>query len=128
MRRTIIRIIFCVFALINAAGCAPLIIGAAAGGLGAYAISKDTIQGETDQSYASVWDAALRVSRIRGTIKRQDSAHGLIEFQDGSSYVWIRVIKLTKSAIRLKISSRKYHFPNLASAQEIFAKIMDEAE
>jgi hypothetical protein len=51
-----------------------------------------------------------------------------VEFEDGASYVWVSVIKLTKTTIRLKVSSRKYHLPDLASAQDIFVKIMDEAQ
>lgn len=127
MKKTVIASLFCCGLLVYCAGCAPLIIGAAAGGLGAYAISKDTIQGETDKSYSAIWDAALRVSRIRGTIKKQDSTHGMIEFEEGSAYIWIRVVKLTQATTRLKISSRKYHLPDIALAQDVFVKIMDEA-
>lgn len=115
------------FLLFNLSGCAPLIVGVAVGGITAYAVSRDTMQGETDKSYDSIWDAALRVARIRGTIVEEDSLKGCIELKAESSRVYINVIKLTPSANRLKVRARKYHFPNLTLAQDIFTKIIEEA-
>ena len=109
-------------------GCAPLIIGSAVGALGGYAISRDTIQGDTDLEYERLWDAAITVARIRGTIKTQDHTKGYIYAQMESSKVWINLYNLTKATTRLKISARKYHFPNLKLAQDIFVKVMDEAK
>lgn len=116
------------FLLFNLSGCAPLIVGMAVGGVTAYAVSKDTMQGETDKSYDSVWDAALRVARIRGTIVEEDSLKGCIELKAESSCVYINVIKLTPSTNRLKVRARKYHFPNLSLAQDIFTKIIAETQ
>ena len=115
------------FVLLSILGCAPLIIGAAAGGIGAYATSKDTIQGETDKSYESLWNSALMVSKIRGTIKQEDSAKGYIELEADASRVWIRLIRLTRATTRLRISARKYHLPNMDLAQDMFVKIMEGA-
>lgn len=115
--------------LLNISGCAPLIIGAAVGGLGAYVISKDTAQGETDKSYGSLWNSALAVGRIRGTIKQEDNARGYIELETDSGQVWIRLVRLTRATARLKVSARnKLHLPDIALAQEIFVKIMEEAK
>jgi len=50
--------------LVSICGCAPLIIGAAAGGLGAYAVSKDTVQGDTDKNYEALWSSALSVAGV----------------------------------------------------------------
>lgn len=110
------------------AGCVPLVIGGAAGALGAKALSKDAVQGETDKSYDSLWNAAYTVSRIRGTIRQEDSIRGYIELQVGSSKADIRLIKLTHATTRIKISARKYHLPDIDLAQELFVKIMEEAK
>lgn len=128
MRRAIWNLFIPLFIVINACGCLPLMLGGAAGALGAHAISKDTIQGETDKSYDSVWNTALIVSKIRGAIKQEDYTRGYIELDADSSKVWIRVIRLTRATVRLRISSRKYHLPNLALAQDVFIKIMEEAK
>ena len=128
MKKT--RIFYCliIFVLWAVSGCAPLIIGAAAGGLGAVAVSKDAIQGDTDKSYDSIWNAALTVSRIRGAIKKEDYTRGNIELVSDSSRIWIRLIRLTHATTRLRISSRKHHLPNLDLAQDIFVKVMEEAK
>ncbi len=112
---------------LNIAGCAPLIIGAAAGGLGAYAISRDTIQAETDKSYEGLWNSALTVGGIRGAITQQDYSMGYIELKTDSGRVWIRLVRLTRATVRLRVSARKHRLPNLALAQDIFLKIMEEA-
>jgi len=128
MRKTVVFYFLVPFLLLNISGCAPLIIGAAAGGLGACAINRDTIQSEMDKSYNSLWNAALTVSRIRGTIKQEDSTRGCIELKTDSSRVWIKVIRLTRATTRLRVSARKHHLPNLELAQDIFVKIMEEAK
>lgn len=127
MKKVLFSLFVVTFIFVNISGCVPLIVGGAVGALGGYAVSKDTIQGETDKPYDSLWSAALTVGKIRGTIKRDDYNRGYIELGADSSRVWIRLIRLTHSTTRLRVASRKYHLPNLALAQEIFTKIMEEA-
>ncbi|MDD5119880.1 MAG: DUF3568 family protein [Candidatus Omnitrophica bacterium] len=110
--------------LLSICGCAPLIIGAAAGGLGAYAVSKDTVQGNTDKRYEALWDSALNVIRTRGLIQEEDFAAGYIEAGVESSKVWIKLTRLTQATTRVKVSARKYHFPNMELAQDVFVKII----
>lgn len=128
MKNLIVFSFLITFILVNTSGCAPLIIGSAVGAVGGYAISKDTIEGETDKSYNSLWDSALMVSRIRGQIKYEDRAKGYIELEAESSNVYIRLIRLTNATTRLRVKARKYHLPNLTLAQDIFVKIMEQAK
>lgn len=109
-------------------GCMPLIIGGAVGALGGYAVSRDTIQGETDTPYESLWNAALTVGKIRGTIKQEDYNSGAINLEVGQSRVWVRLIRLTDATTRVKISARKYHLPDISLAQELFVKIIEQAK
>ncbi|MFA4888125.1 MAG: DUF3568 family protein [Candidatus Omnitrophota bacterium] len=113
---------------LNSLGCASLIVGAAVGGAGVYAVSKDTVQGDTDKSYDSLWAAALTVSRIRGTIKKEDQLKGYIELQAEQSLVKIQLVRLTRLSSRIKISARKFHLPNLDLAQDFYTKIIEEAK
>ncbi|MFA5231615.1 MAG: hypothetical protein WC416_04340 [Candidatus Omnitrophota bacterium] len=105
-------------------GCAPLIIGAAAGGLGAYAISKDTVQGDNDKSFDLLWDSAVNVSKQYGIIQEENISTGYIELAADSSKVWIRLIRLTRATTRIRVSARKFHFPNMELAQDLFVKIV----
>ena len=109
-------------------GCAPLIIGAAAGGLGAYAISKDTVQGDNDKSFDLLWDSAVNVSKQYGIIQQENISTGYIELTADSSKVWIRLIRLTRATTRIRISARKFHFPNMDLAQDFFVKIISGAQ
>ncbi len=126
MKEKIFLCFFISLFLLNSAGCI-FILGGAAGALGAYGVSRDTVQGETDKPYDSLWSAALTVGRIRGTIKAEDNLKGYIELQADSSRVWIRLIRLTQATTRLRISARKYHFPNLDLAQDFYVKIIEQA-
>lgn len=123
MRKSI-SIVLLPFILVSVVGCAPLIIGAAAGGLGAYAISKDTVQGDSDKDYEALWESALSVAKIRGIIQQVNAGTGYIELSADSSKVWIRLIRLTQATTRIKISARKYHFPNMELAQDFFVKVI----
>lgn len=114
----------CVFLI---SGCAPLLIGGAVGALGGYAINRDTIQSETDIDYEQLWNAAISIVRMRGEPKFEDYVKGYISAEMESSRVWVRLIRLTKVTTRLRISARKYHFPNLGLAQDLFVRIMEEA-
>ena len=112
--------------LFNFLGCVPILVGA--GALGGYAVTKDTIQGETDMPYDDLWSSALKVSRIRGTIRQEDAAGGYLKLAVESGFIWIRLIKITQAATRLKVSARKYHLPNISLAQDVYLKIMEEAK
>jgi hypothetical protein len=110
--------------LLSVCGCAPLIIGAAAGGLGAYAVSSDTVQGDTDKDYDVLWDSALNVARSRGLIQKENAAAGYLELGIESSKVWVKLTRLTQATTRIRVSARKYHFPNIELAQDVFVKII----
>ena len=105
-------------------GCIPLMIGAAAGGLGAYAVSKDTVQGDSDKGFDLLWDSAINVTKQYGIVQQENISTGSIELTADSSKVWIRLIRLTQATTRIKISARKYHFPNMELAQDLFVKIV----
>ena len=105
-------------------GCVPLIIGAAAGGLGAYAVSKDTVQGDSDKGFDLLWESAINVAKQRGIIQQENISTGYIELTADSSKVWIRLIRLTQAATRIRISARKFHFPNMELSHDLFVKIV----
>ena len=116
-------LILCSLALV-CCGCAPLIIGAAAGSLGAYGVSRDTVQGDTDKNYEAVWESALSVAGTYGLIQQENAGTGHIELKAQSSKVWIKLVRLTQATTRVRVSARKYHFPDMELAQDIFVKII----
>ena len=128
MKKTIIFCTAAFFMLMSITGCIPLVIGGAVGVVGGYAASKDTIQGDTDRPYDSLWYAADGLSRARGIVRQEDSVRGYIEVYEGKNRVWISLARLTTSSTRVKVSSRnKYHLPNLNLAQDYFVRILEQA-
>ena len=129
MKKRVISWAVVAFLSFNLLGCAPIfIVSAAVGALGGYAASKDTIQGETDKNYEAIWNSALSVAKIRGTVKYEDSMKGYLEFEAESSKVYVRLLRLTQATTRVRVSARKYHLPNLTLAQDIFVKVMEETK
>jgi len=117
------------FILLNMAGCIPLLIGAAAGGAGAYAAGKDAIEGDLTYSFSQLWDASLKVAKIRGTVKGQDQTAGYLYLETGDgSKVWINISRVTETTTRLKVAARRSHLPKIELAQDFFAKITDQAK
>ena len=108
-------------------GCFYLVLGgvAAAGG---YAVSQDTIQGETEKDYNEVWDAAVEVVSILGAINSQSRELGKIVATVNGAKVTINVMQLTTSTVRLKVKARKSFFPSIANAQNIYIKIMNRVK
>lgn len=128
MKKCFFGALLSIFVLSNCVGCLPLLIGGAAGALGAYVVSKDTIEGDTDKPYDRLWPAVVSLARAKGTVKVEDSLKGYIDFVDASSSkVQIRLIRVTRLTTRIRISARKNHLPNLALAQDLFVRIIDEA-
>jgi hypothetical protein len=132
MKKALWGYVFILFALVSFCGCGaaavPLIFGAAAGGTGMYAASKDTIQADTDTPYEALWDAAIKVARIRGTIKQEDVNRGYIEVDAKPNKIWVNFARLTAATTRVSVSARKYKFPNIDLAQEIYSKIIEESK
>jgi len=127
MRRKVLLSFLVPFILVSLSGCAALIVGGAAGALGACAVSKDTIQGDSDKPYESLWGASVTIAKARGTIKQENEQRGDIELETDSSKVHIRLIRLTQATTRVRVSARKYHLPNLNLAEDIFVKIIETA-
>lgn len=115
------------FLSFNLCGCAAIFVGAAIGAVGCYAVSKDTVQGDTDKSFDNLWNTAILVASSKGDINYQDQYRGYIEVKKGSSQVWIRIIRMTRVMSRVRISARKLHLPDMATAQEVFARIVQES-
>jgi len=110
-------------------GCAAIIIGSAVGAIGGYALSRDTVAGETDQDYEALWDASLEAANFMGIVKKQDRMKGSLQFNIGNvNVVVVSLEKLTAKTTRVKVAARKNHFPDLKTAEKVFIRIMDAAK
>jgi hypothetical protein len=126
MKKFLALFVLIPFLMAGLCGCVPVFL-MAVGGVGVYAISKDTIQGDTDAPYEALWDAAMKVARIRGTLLNEDFSRGYIEIDAKPNKIWIQFVRVTATATKIRVSARKYKLPNIDLAQEVFIKIVEEA-
>jgi hypothetical protein len=128
MKKNKLLIAACLFLFtLLSSGCVPLIVGGAVGALGGYAVSRDTIEGDTDKDYNALWNVAVSVGRTKGIITADDRPRGYLELEVDSSRVIVRLIRLTKTANRLRVTARnKLKLPNFSLAEDIFVKILEQ--
>ncbi|MFH1359793.1 MAG: DUF3568 family protein [Candidatus Omnitrophota bacterium] len=124
MRKRLLPAVVVLLAL-SLSGCWPLIFGtlAAAGG---YAVSRDTIQGETEKDFDDVWHAAMAVVPVMGSVVSESYELGHIEAIVNGARVKVDVLQMTSSIVRLKVKARKNIFQSLVNAQQVFIKIMNK--
>lgn len=128
IRRAIAGLFIVISLCFSLSGCVWMLLGA--GAAGGYAVSKDSIAGEIDADYDTIWNAAERVSEIMGTIKNKDRTKGIIDLDVDKSKVSIRIERLTLETLRLRVAARKYKnlVPDPGLAQKIYVKINQQIE
>jgi len=125
LRKTIFLQILILPLLLSLSGCIYLVVGGI-GALGGYVVSPDTVEGITENEREIVWDAAVEISAIMGTIQERQEDSGIIIVDVGGVDVTITVVALGQSAVKLRIKARKAFLPKISTAQEVFVKIMSE--
>jgi len=108
-------------------GCIYFILGGVAA-VGGYAVSPDTIQGETDKEYSDVWDAALQVANVMGKVDFKSDKIGEISALISGAKVKISITQITHSFVRIKVKARKSFFPSISTAQDVYVKIMRQLD
>jgi len=124
--KRILHFVFLIVMLFNVAGCAALIVGGAVGVAGAYAISRDTLQGMVDGNFQDVWETSIEVVREFGEVSTLQKDRGLIIVKSNATFIKVRIVRITKAVVKLRVSARKHHLPNLTLAQEIYTRILNE--
>ena len=109
-------------------GCVAFFVGSAVGALGGYAISRDTIQGETDKSAESLWESSVKVLEMLEASEIDDTLKEKIQAKIGITRVTITIEQLTPSTARLRVKCRKNILPNLTLAQKLYVRIIEHAD
>jgi len=122
IRQNIITALVACF-MFTMSGCVYLIVGGV-GALGGYVISPDTVEGITNNDSMTVWDAANEVIAIMGVVQESHEVRGILEAKVHGVSVSITVSAMGTSSSKLTVRARKYRLPRIATAQDIFVKIM----
>lgn len=122
--RNILALLFVFFSL---CGCVMMLVGA--GAAGGYAIGRDYVQGDVENDFDSMYNAAARIAEKIGVIesKYSNNSVGKIKVSVETSSLYITVERLTRHAVRLRVKSRKNLLPNVDLAQKTYTNILEEA-
>ena len=104
-------------------GCVYLIVGGI-GALGGYVVSPDTVEGVTNHDLDAVWDNAVDVIGIMGTIEEQSKAGGILIAHVNGCKVTVTISTINKNNVKVNVKARKTFFPKITVAQDVFVKIM----
>ncbi|MCX7927342.1 MAG: DUF3568 domain-containing protein [Candidatus Omnitrophica bacterium] len=126
--KKLLAIFLCLYLFFITCGCTPILVGAAVGGVAMYAVGKDTIQGDSETPYDSLWEAALQVAKVRGAVLQQDVNRGYILTDVGGGKLRIYLLRVTSTVTKVRVSARnKLKMPDLALAEQVFTKIIEIA-
>ena len=111
--------------LLSLSGCVYLVVGGI-GALGGYVVSPDTVEGVTGHDVKDVWDAAVEVVSIMGTVNEQQEQAGILIARVNGCKVTITISQLADQATKVRIKSRKAFLPKITVSQEVYVKIMSK--
>lgn len=107
-------------------GCVVLALGA--GAAGGYAISKDEIEGFSEQSLDQTWRTAYELFNRDGAVASADKERAKIEAIISDSKVHFSAEQVSPRSVRFVIQARKNMnlFPDIKLAQSLHQKMMKE--
>ncbi|MCA9393824.1 MAG: hypothetical protein KC900_06440 [Candidatus Omnitrophica bacterium] len=111
--------------LASLSGCVYLVVGGI-GALGGYVVSPDTVEGIAKTESDTVWETALEVVSILGMVTESSRDAGIILVNVEKAHVRITIEALTDHQTRISVKARRYNFPRISTAQNVFVKIMSE--
>lgn len=121
--KRVLAVLLLLSSVFSYSGCVVLIAGGL-GAVGGYAVSPDTVEGMVDRDHIEVWDAAVEVIGIMGTIVEKNNNAGYILAKVHGAKVEVNVLQFSSRNVQLRVKARKMFFPKISVAQEVFVKIV----
>ncbi|MBL8014526.1 MAG: hypothetical protein JNN05_11840 [Candidatus Omnitrophica bacterium] len=109
--------------ILTSAGCGIVVI-AGLGALGGYAISPDTVEGILGYSEAELFRSASDTLSIMGMVTEQSKGTGHVAATIAGVRVTVDVLPTSKSTTKLRVKARRWAFPKMSVAQEVYVKIV----
>ncbi|MGE0268564.1 MAG: hypothetical protein AB7S78_08940 [Candidatus Omnitrophota bacterium] len=122
-RFTWIKKILMLPVLFSLSGCVYLVVGGI-GALGGYVVSPDTVEGITTNDQTTVWDTSLEIVSIMGTVQESSEDAGIILANIDRAKVRVTIQSMDGGTCRISVKARKFLFPKISTAQNVFVKIM----
>ncbi len=123
-RQKILSFFLAVMLAFSAGGCVVLAVGAA-GVVGGYVISPDTVEGSIAHSVEEAWDAAKEITGIMCKVVEENGPQGVIVAEINASRVTITMMSINATTTKLTIKARKSFMPKIDIAQDVYIKIVN---
>lgn len=116
-----LMVLFVSVTVLIASGCGVVIV-AGLGALGGYVISPDTVEGIVGYGETELFASAGDVLSMMGTISEQSKSMGELSATVSGVRVTVNVIPQSRTSTKLKVKARKWIFPKIAVAQDVYMK------
>ena len=108
------------------AGCAAAVIGVAAGGATAYAVTQNGVEGNVDYTVPQVYEAAQKVAKARGDITELHPKTHQVRATIDEIDVVITPTVLTSKSSKIKVEASKNYVPKKDLAAEVYEAVLAE--
>ncbi len=117
---------FCLCAALFS-GCAPVLI--ATGAVAGYAVSRDSVMLEINESWDKIWTAVQEeVREQQGHVKRENPPKGRLDASVEGCDVTVTLKRWDDSTVRVIVRARKNLLPKVDVAQRLALGIQRRAE
>jgi len=123
-RHKITAFILVTVLMVSAGGCVMLAVGAA-GVVGGYVISPDTVEGTVTRSTDEVWNMAREITGIMGRVVEENSSQGALIAEINAARVTVTMVSINSTTTKLTVKARKAFMPKIDLAQDVYGKIMN---
>ena len=127
LRQKTFAFIVAVLLAFSASGCVILAVGAA-GVVGGYVISPDTVEGSIARSMDETWTSVKEITGIMGRIVEENNSQGVLVAEIASARVTVTLMSINATTTKISVKARKAFMPKIDLAQDVYIKIMNSFE
>ena len=124
-RKKTVKNLFLSFLILSLNGCVYMVVGGL-GAVGGYVVSPDTVEGLiTGHDFDDIWEAVVEVVSVVGVIQERDDRGGVMIARISGARVTITALRMSSSAVKLSVKSRKMWMPRIKISQDVYIKIVN---
>jgi len=124
LRHKAFAFILAVLLAFSTSGCVMLAVGAA-GVVGGYVISPDTVEGSVGRSFEETWDSAKDITSIMGRLVQENASQGVLMAEISAANVTVTLVPVNSTTTKLTVKARKSFMPKIDLAQDVYIKIVN---
>jgi N-acetylglucosamine kinase-like BadF-type ATPase len=124
LRQKTCAFILAVLLAFSTSGCVMLAVGAA-GVVGGYVISPDTVEGSIARSMDETWMAVQEITGIMGRIVEENANQGVLVSEIAAARVTVTLVAVNSTTTKITVKARKSFMPKIDLAQDVYIKIVN---